>query len=104
MFSSGDLKGFDLHNDSNTNKYILLTVRDFCERLSPFYQSSAKCYNSSVLQELISCLEQHPDWSLAHVATHIGLPECLKHKKITETVDSSCKDKQRTPLHMASRV
>ena len=50
------------------------------------------------------CLEQHPDWSLAHVATHLGLSECLKHKKIAETVDSACKDKQRTPLHMASRV
>ncbi|KAJ7386298.1 85/88 kDa calcium-independent phospholipase A2 [Desmophyllum pertusum] len=77
--------------------------KHFCERLSPFYQSSAKCYNSTVLQELISCLEQHPDWSLAHVATHMNLQECLKHKKIADTVDSSCKDKQRTPLHMASR-
>ena len=34
----------------------------------------------------------------------MGLSECLKHKNIAETVDSACKDKQRTPLHMASRV
>lgn len=80
-----------------------IKFKDFCERLSPFFQSSAKCYDSAVLQELILCLEQHPDWSLAHVATHLGLSECLKHKKISETVDSACKDKQRTPLHMASR-
>lgn len=77
--------------------------RDFCKRLAPFYQSSPKCYNSEVLQDLISCLEQHPDWSLAHVATHVGLSECLKHKEIADSVDSACKDKQRTPLHMASR-
>jgi len=86
------------------NNSTLLSFRDFCERLSPFYQTSAKCYNSAVLQELILCLEQHPDWSLAHVATHLGLSECLKHKMIAETVDSTCKDNQRTPLHMASRV
>ncbi|XP_074620294.1 85/88 kDa calcium-independent phospholipase A2-like [Acropora palmata] len=73
------------------------------KKLSPFYQSSSKCYNSTVLQELISCLEQHPDWSLAHVASHVGLPECLKHKAIGDSIDSSCSDKKRTPLHLASR-
>lgn len=73
------------------------------EKLSPFFQSSSKCYNSAVLQELIICLEQHPDWSLAHVASHVGLSECLKHKAISDSIDSACKDKKRTPLHLASR-
>lgn len=75
----------------------------FYERLAPFYLSSAKCYNTEVLQELTSCLEQHPDWSLAHVASHVNLTECLENKEIADTVDSACQDKQRTPLHLASR-
>ena len=84
--------------------FLSLAYRVLHKKLSPFYQSSSKCYNSTVLQELISCVEQHPDWSLAHVASHVGLPECLKHKAIADSIDSSCSDKKRTPLHLASRV
>lgn len=91
-------------NNNYEINFLLFVYRVLHKKLSPFYQSSSKCYNSAVLQELISCLEQHPDWSLAHVASHVGLPECLKHKAIGDSIDSSCSDKKRTPLHLASRV
>ena len=75
-----------------------------CEKLSPIFQSSGKCHDLSTLQELLTLLEQHPDWSPAHIASHIGLTECLEHNLVTATVDSTCSEKHRTPLHMASRV
>ena len=78
--------------------------RNLCERLAPFYESSPKCYCAATLQELIACLDQNPDWSLSHVASHMGLTECLKHDQVAASVNTSTTDKKRTALHIASRV
>ncbi|XP_048577713.1 85/88 kDa calcium-independent phospholipase A2 [Nematostella vectensis] len=69
------------------------------KNLAPFYQSSTRCLNAGTLQEVITCIEQHPDWSLAQVAKSLDLPECLKHDDIA----ASEKDNNATPLHLAVR-
>lgn len=61
---------------------ICYIFRQLCERLSPFYQSSSKVFNSRMLQSLLNCLEEHPEMELAVVARQVGLMECLKHEKI----------------------
>ena len=77
-----------------------------CERLTPFYQSSSRCYKTPILQSLLNCLEQHPEMELAVVAQTTGLTECLKHEKIAasaKAVDVTDAGKTDTSLLQAAK-
>ncbi|XP_046856268.1 85/88 kDa calcium-independent phospholipase A2-like [Xenia sp. Carnegie-2017] len=58
-----------------------------CEKLTPFYQSSSKCYDTQTLQSLLNCLEENPGMNLSVVARKTGLTECLKHEKIRASME-----------------
>lgn len=81
--------------------------RQLCERLTPFYQSSSKCYQTELLQSLLNCLEKNPEMELAVVATTTGLTECLENEKIAasaKAVDATDAAKTDTSLLQAAKV
>ena len=87
--------------------YNMFDFRQLCERLTPFYQSSSRCYKTPILQSLLNCLEQNPDMELAVVAQTTGLTDCLKHEKIAasaKAVDSTDAGKTDTSLLQAAKV
>ena len=84
-----------------------ILFRQLCERLTPFYRSSSRCYKTEILQSLLNCLEQHPDMELAVVARTTGLTECLKNEKIAasaKVVDATDAGNTDTSLLQAAKV
>lgn len=67
--------------------FFVFNHRKLCEKLTPFYQSSSRCYNTQTLQSLLNCLEENPGMNLSVVARKTGLTECLKHEKIRASME-----------------
>ncbi|KAG1939914.1 85/88 kDa calcium-independent phospholipase A2 isoform X2 [Pimephales promelas] len=69
-------------------------------KLRPFYEMLRPPLKPEMLQPIVDCVRNHPDYSSAHVAVDIGLRECLKHNYILSQMNA--RDAQgQTPLHLA---
>uniref|UniRef100_A0A3P9AIA0 phospholipase A2 n=1 Tax=Esox lucius TaxID=8010 RepID=A0A3P9AIA0_ESOLU len=64
-------------------------------KLRPFYET-LPLPKPEVIQPIVDCLRNHPDWSSAHIAVDTGLKECLKHNYINARDGLG-----QTPLHLA---
>ncbi|XP_056125643.1 85/88 kDa calcium-independent phospholipase A2 isoform X2 [Rhinichthys klamathensis goyatoka] len=69
-------------------------------KLRPFYEMLRPPLKPEMLQPIVDCVRNHPDYSSAHVAVDIGLRDCLKHNYILSQMNA--RDAQgQTPLHLA---
>ncbi|XP_073792475.1 85/88 kDa calcium-independent phospholipase A2 isoform X5 [Danio rerio] len=69
-------------------------------KLRPFYEMLRPPLKPEMLQPIVDCVRNHPDWSSAHIAVDTGLRDCLKHNYILSQMNS--RDAQgQTPLHLA---
>lgn len=69
-------------------------------KLRPFYEMLRPPLKPEMLQPIVDCIRNHPDWSSAHIAVDTGLRDCLKHNYVLSQMNS--RDAQgQTPLHLA---
>ncbi|XP_051764257.1 85/88 kDa calcium-independent phospholipase A2 isoform X3 [Ctenopharyngodon idella] len=69
-------------------------------KLRPFYEMLRPPLKPEMLQPIVDCVRNHPDWSSAHIAVDIGLRDCLKHNYILSQMNAR-DAKGQTPLHLA---
>uniref|UniRef100_A0A6Q2ZAC3 phospholipase A2 n=1 Tax=Esox lucius TaxID=8010 RepID=A0A6Q2ZAC3_ESOLU len=68
-------------------------------KLRPFYET-LPLPKPEVIQPIVDCLRNHPDWSSAHIAVDTGLKECLKHNYVQSQINAR-DGLGQTPLHLA---
>uniref|UniRef100_A0A8C2ALL6 phospholipase A2 n=1 Tax=Cyprinus carpio TaxID=7962 RepID=A0A8C2ALL6_CYPCA len=69
-------------------------------KLRPFYETLRPPLKPEMFQPIVDCVQNHPDWSSAHIAVDTGLRDCLKHNYVLSQMNA--RDAQgQTPLHLA---
>uniref|UniRef100_A0A8C1E1N6 phospholipase A2 n=1 Tax=Cyprinus carpio carpio TaxID=630221 RepID=A0A8C1E1N6_CYPCA len=69
-------------------------------KLRPFYEMLRPPLKPEIFQPIVDCMQNHPDWSSAHIAVDTGLRDCLKHNYVLSQMNA--RDAQgQTPLHLA---
>ncbi|XP_042605072.1 85/88 kDa calcium-independent phospholipase A2-like isoform X2 [Cyprinus carpio] len=51
-------------------------------KLRPFYEMLRPPLKPEIFQPIVDCMQNHPDWSSAHIAVDTGLRDCLKHNYV----------------------
>lgn len=57
--------------------------------------------NQQVLQNICDLIRDHPTWTSAHIAAHLGFSRLFMHPEITRYVDTADMEMKETPLHLA---
>ncbi|XP_044751505.1 85/88 kDa calcium-independent phospholipase A2 isoform X2 [Coccinella septempunctata] len=71
------------------------------DKLPEFIDISVEMCTTAGLQKICDTLYEHPQWSLAHLAAHFALYDCLNNPKISNFLNSADEVSGVSPLQVA---
>lgn len=71
------------------------------DRIPVLLDSREEFCTKNKLQSVCNLIQEHPTWTLAHLAAHMGIVECFHHKVIQSQINISCQENGQTPLQLA---